>query len=70
MEKTYGYRAFYFYAGQAGRITGIRAGILVSSWITGRLLVSLPFAVYGGVCADDAESERLWLIASNGWQSN
>jgi FemAB-related protein (PEP-CTERM system-associated) len=58
MEKTYGYRAFYFYAGQAGRITGIAPAFLVSSWITGRLLVSLPFAVYGGVCADDAESER------------
>jgi FemAB-related protein (PEP-CTERM system-associated) len=58
MEKTYGYRAFYFYSERAGHITGIAPTFLVSSWVTGRFLVSLPFAVYGGVCADDAESEK------------
>jgi FemAB-related protein (PEP-CTERM system-associated) len=58
MEQTYGYKAFYFYAECAGRITGIAPAFLVSSWVTGRVLLSLPFAVYGGVCAEDAESEK------------
>jgi FemAB-related protein (PEP-CTERM system-associated) len=56
MEKTYRYRPFYFYAEREGRITGIAPAFLVSSWVTGRCLISLPFAVYGGVCATDAES--------------
>jgi FemAB-related protein (PEP-CTERM system-associated) len=58
MEKTYGYRPFYFYSERGGRITGIAPAFLVSSWVTGRILVSLPFAVYGGICADDTESEK------------
>jgi len=62
IEKTYGYRPFYFYAERCGKITGIAPSFLVSSWLTGSCLISLPFAVYGGVCANDAESERA-LIA-------
>lgn len=58
MEKTYGYEPRYFCATRGERITGIAPAILVSSWITGRRLLSLPFAVYGGVCAEDAESEQ------------
>src|SRR5712692_9515876 len=58
MEKTYGYEARYFCATRGERITGIAPAILVSSWITGRRLLSLPFAVYGGVCAEDTESEQ------------
>jgi FemAB-related protein (PEP-CTERM system-associated) len=56
MEKTYGYRPHYFYAERDGEITGIAPSFLVSSWLSGRCLISLPFAVYGGVCAVDSES--------------
>jgi FemAB-related protein (PEP-CTERM system-associated) len=58
MEQTYGFEPRYFYAKRDGRITGIAPTFLISNWITGRCLVSLPFAVYGGVCASDAESEQ------------
>lgn len=58
MEKTYGYKPYYFCAKRGERITGIAPSFLISSWITGRCLISLPFAVYGGVCAEDPESEE------------
>jgi FemAB-related protein (PEP-CTERM system-associated) len=58
MENTYGYQPFYFYAEREGRITGIAPSFLASNWITGKCLMSLPFAVYGGVCASDPESEK------------
>jgi FemAB-related protein (PEP-CTERM system-associated) len=54
---TYGYRPYYFLAERDGRIVGIAPAFLVSSWLSGPCLISLPFAVYGGVCAVDSESE-------------
>jgi FemAB-related protein (PEP-CTERM system-associated) len=62
MEGTYGYQPFYLCARRDKEITGIAPTFLTSSWLTGRCLMSLPFAVYGGICASDAESERA-LIA-------
>jgi FemAB-related protein (PEP-CTERM system-associated) len=58
MEKTYGYEPFYFYSKRGSKITGIAPVFLVSNWLTGRSLLSLPFAVYGGICASDSESEQ------------
>ena len=62
MEKTYGYKPYYFCAKRGDRITGIAPSFLISNWMMGRCLISLPFAVYGGVCAEDQESEQA-LIA-------
>jgi FemAB-related protein (PEP-CTERM system-associated) len=61
MEKTYGYFPLYFYAERGGQITGVAPVFLISSWVTGRCLMSLPFAVYGGICAADKESEEALL---------
>jgi len=61
IEKTYGYRPCYSYAERDGQITGVAPSFFVSNWITGRCLISLPFAVYGGVCAVDSESEEALL---------
>jgi len=61
MERTYSYRARYFYAERQGQITGIAPAFLVSNWITGRYLISLPFAVYGGICASDAQTKEALL---------
>jgi len=58
MEKTYGYEPYYFCCKRGDRITGIAPAFLVSNWMTGRCLISLPFAVYGGVCAEDQETKR------------
>jgi FemAB-related protein (PEP-CTERM system-associated) len=61
MEKTYGYQPYYLCARRGERLTGIAPSFLISSWMTGRCLISLPFAVYGGICAEDDESERMLL---------
>lgn len=58
MERTYGFKSCYFCAKRGGRITGIAPAFLISNWVTGRCLISLPFAVYGGVCAEEEESEQ------------
>jgi FemAB-related protein (PEP-CTERM system-associated) len=58
MEKTYRYTPYYFCAKRGDRITGIAPSFLISNWLTGRCLISLPFAVYGGVCAEDQGSEQ------------
>ena len=59
--------AYFLYATQSGRITGVLPLAHVKSLLFGTSLTSLPFAVYGGVVADDdasaaaleAEAQRL-----------
>ena len=58
MEKTYGYESHYLLAKRGDRITGIAPAFLVSNWMTGRCLISIPFAVYGGICAEDDRSRQ------------
>lgn len=62
MESTYGYKPFYLCARRNEEITGIAPAFLTSNWVTGRCLMSLPFAVYGGICASDAESQRALIV--------
>lgn len=45
---------YFFYAHQVGQIVGVLPLAHVQSWLFGRSLVSLPFAVYGGVAANQA----------------
>src|ERR1700688_957172 len=45
IEKTYDYKPCYFYAERGGEITGIAPAFLISNWITGQSLISIPFAV-------------------------
>jgi FemAB-related protein (PEP-CTERM system-associated) len=61
IARTYGFQPYYFYAESDGQITGIAPMFLVSNWLSGRCLISLPFAVYGGVCATNADSEEALL---------
>lgn len=61
LEKTFGYESCYFYAKRDGEITAIAPVFYISNWIVGRCLLSTPFAVYGGICAADAESEKALL---------
>jgi len=58
IEKTFGYRPRYFYAENAGRITAVAPLFSVSNWVTGSCLLSVPFGVYGGICAQDQESDE------------
>jgi FemAB-related protein (PEP-CTERM system-associated) len=61
IAKTFGFEPRYVYAERAGRITGVAPLFGISNWVVGRGLISLPLAVYGGPCAEDAESERVLL---------
>ncbi len=46
----------YLYAHEAGRITGVLPLAHVKTMLFGNALTSLPFAVYGGVAAEDPAS--------------
>jgi FemAB-related protein (PEP-CTERM system-associated) len=48
----------YLVARRSGQITGVLPISRARSRIFGDCLVSLPLAVYGGICADDEESYR------------
>ena len=55
----------YLVARRASTITGVLPLSRARSRIFGDCLVSLPLAVYGGVCADDAESHQALLKAGS-----
>ena len=67
IQRVLGRECPYLVARRAGRITGVLPLSRARSRIFGDCLVSLPLAVYGGVCADDGESHRALLKAGSGF---
>ena len=61
IEKTFGYRAIYLIAERQDQVCGVLPLFLVSNLLTGKRLISSPFAVYGGVLADSDEN-RMSLV--------
>lgn len=61
LEKTFSYRCFSLAATKGEAISGILPLFLVKNFPFGHSLVSTPLAVYGGICADDTETESLLL---------
>jgi FemAB-related protein (PEP-CTERM system-associated) len=61
LEKTFGYKARYFYCQRNGKIAGIAPLFSISNWMLGSCIISIPLAAYGGVLADSEESERALL---------
>jgi FemAB-related protein (PEP-CTERM system-associated) len=67
LRDVFKHETYFLAAKQGGRITGVLPLGHVRSWLFGSALTSLPFAVYGGVAADDqvsadaleAEAQRL-----------
>jgi len=67
LRDVFGHDTHFLYAHRGGRITGVLPLAHVRSLLFGHSLASLPFAVYGGVVADDdasravleAEADRL-----------
>ena len=58
--QVFGHATWFLYAEQDGQIAGVLPLAQVKSWLFGHSLVSLPFAVYGGVAAsNDAAAEAL-----------
>lgn len=61
VEKTYGHNPIYLVAKEDGEIKGVLPLFLMKSIFFGRKLVSVPFAPYGGVCADDRMIESMFI---------
>jgi len=58
VEKTYGHKPIYLVAEEDGEIKGVLPLFLMKSRIFGKKLVSVPFAPYGGVCADNERIKK------------
>ncbi|MGE5384592.1 MAG: FemAB family XrtA/PEP-CTERM system-associated protein [Betaproteobacteria bacterium] len=58
MRQVFRHRTDYLYAERNGVIEGILPLVHVNSLLFGNALVSLPFAVYGGVAANSAEAAK------------
>jgi FemAB-related protein (PEP-CTERM system-associated) len=56
IEKAFGYKSHYLFIEENGIVRGVLPLFEVSSPIQGRALISTPFAVYGGPCADDEDT--------------
>lgn len=56
IEKVFGFESRYLVAEAQGTICGVLPLFFIKNFITGRALISSPFAVYGGICADDQEA--------------
>lgn len=58
LHNVFHHKTYFLYAQEDGRIAGILPLCHVNSWLFGNSLVSLPFAVYGGVVSVNAEVAR------------
>ena len=58
LEGVFGHETHFLQATQADRVTGVLPLAFVKSRLFGNSLTSLPFCVYGGVAADDADSAQ------------
>ena len=56
--KTYKHKPIYLVAKENGELKGVLPMFLMRSVIFGKKLVSVPFAPYGGVCADSETVEK------------
>lgn len=52
VEKAYGHRSHHLTAWQGKKLVGILPMMLIKSVFVGRVLVSIPYATYGGIVAD------------------
>jgi FemAB-related protein (PEP-CTERM system-associated) len=64
IEESFGFRTRYLIARRAEAITGVLPLVELRSVTGRRSLLSLPFAVEGGVCADNSESQRALELAA------
>ena len=65
IEKTLGHKYICLVARRQGSVSGVLPVARVRSRLFGDGLVSLPLAVYGGICADDEESHAALLHAGS-----
>src|ERR1041384_7657233 len=58
IQEKFGYKPFYLVAREGQRVAGALALFLVANPIIGRVLISSPFAVYGGILAEGSGARR------------
>jgi len=56
VEVAYGHRAHYLMARDNGHVVGVLPLFEIRGLLGGKALVSVPYAVYGGICATSAEA--------------
>lgn len=56
VAESFGHQPFYLAARRSGRVAAVLPLFLVKSLLGGRLLVSVPYGVYGGVLGADSKS--------------
>jgi len=56
VESVFGHRAYYLTVQREGKIAGLLPLFLIKSRWVGRRLISLPYAVGGGILADDEQA--------------
>ena len=61
VERAFGHRSRYLAAERGGHVVGVLPLFEVRSILAGRLFVSVPYATYGGVLADDEPAAALLL---------
>jgi len=60
IESTFQFRPYYLTVLEDGELQAVLPMFLVENWMMGRVLISSPFAVYGGILAlTDAAKERI-----------
>jgi len=64
IERTFRFESRYLFVEERGTIRGVLPLFLAPNLLFGRSLISTPFAVYGGACADDEQwAKRLRTAA-------
>lgn len=64
VESTFGHRAHYLMAMKGGGVAGVLPLFEVRGLLGGRGLVSVPYGVYGGVCAASADARAALIRAA------
>jgi FemAB-related protein (PEP-CTERM system-associated) len=66
VERVFGHRAHYLLARRGERIAGVLPMFELQSRLFGHSLVSIPFAIGGGIVAEDPNTARLLLAEARG----
>lgn len=61
VEEAFGHTSQYLTAWREGELAGVFPLTRINSHLVGTILVSVPYAVYGGTLADDAEAHQALL---------
>lgn len=64
IEESFGFKTRYLIARRGGQLSGVLPLVELRSILGRRALLSLPFAVEGGVCAVDVDSQRALELAA------